>query len=82
MTSAQGSGRSGFHHGNLEVHRLTTQRKPMWVVEVSNDWGDRAGGRYRRQDSGAHRCDRSQSLTGRLVVDPRDARRRWATAWR
>jgi hypothetical protein len=31
------------------AQRLTTHRKPMWVVEVSSDCGDRAAGRYRRQ---------------------------------
>ena len=39
------------------VQRLTTHRKPIWVVEVSSDCGDRAAGRYRRQYSGAHKCD-------------------------
>ena len=29
----------------------------MWVVAVSNDCGDRAAGRYRRQYSGAQRWD-------------------------
>jgi hypothetical protein len=31
--------------------------KPMSVVEVSSDSGERAAGRYRRQCSGEHRCD-------------------------
>ena len=26
-------------------HTSMTQRKPMWVVDVSTDWGERAGGR-------------------------------------
>ena len=32
-------------HNPAEAHKLTTQRKPMCVVEVSSDWGDRAAGR-------------------------------------
>jgi hypothetical protein len=39
------------------VQRLTTHRKPIWVAEVSGDCGDRAAGRYRKQYSGAHKCD-------------------------
>jgi hypothetical protein len=39
------------------VQKLTTHRKPIWVVEVSSDCGDRAAGRYRKQYSGAHKCD-------------------------
>ncbi len=26
-------------------HTSMTQRKPMWVVDVSTDWGERAGAR-------------------------------------
>jgi hypothetical protein len=32
-------------YNSAEAHELTTQRKPMCVVEVSSDWGDRAAGR-------------------------------------
>jgi hypothetical protein len=32
-------------HNSAEARKLTTQRKPMCVVEVSGDWGDRASGR-------------------------------------
>src|SRR6478752_10455176 len=35
----------------------TTQRKPICVVALSCDCGDRAAGRYRWQYSGAHRCE-------------------------
>src|ERR1051325_3096289 len=44
-----------YSRGSIRPH--TTQRKPICVVALSCDWGDRAAGRWRWQYSGAHRCD-------------------------